>query len=190
MLQTDRLILRRWRDQDREPFAALNADPDVMHWFPSTLTHAESDAMVDRIEASFDDRGYGLWAAEVKGSASKVGIPFIGFIGLAYQSFPAHFTPAVEVGWRLAKAHWGNGYAPEGARAALDVAFDVLGLDAVVSMTTVGNEKSRRVMEKIGMTRDPADDFEHPNDTDERIRPHVHYRINKVSRSTPGTPAA
>jgi ribosomal-protein-alanine N-acetyltransferase len=185
MLRTERLILRRWQEQDLEPFAALNADPEVMHHFPSTLTRPESDAMVERIEKQFDERGYGLWAVEVVGDA-----PFIGFIGLAYQSFPAHFTPAVEVGWRLAKAHWGNGYAPEGARAALDFAFDVLGLDEVVSMTTVANDKSRRVMEKIGMTCDPADDFDHPNVTNERIRPHVLYRIDKVSRSAPGTPAA
>jgi RimJ/RimL family protein N-acetyltransferase len=167
-------VLRPWREEDLEPFAALNADPDVMRHFPAMLTRAESDAMVARIEASFEERGYGLWAAEVVG-----GPPFIGFVGLAYQTFPAHFTPAVEVGWRLAKAHWGNGYAPEGARAALDFAFDELGLDEVVSMTTVANDKSRRVMEKIGMTRDPADDFEHPNVTDPRIRPHVLYRISR-----------
>ena len=182
MLRTERLVLRRWREEDLEPYAALNADPDVMHHFPKTLSRAESDAMVDRIEAHFDERGYGLWAVEVIGSASNGGVPFIGFIGLAYQTFPAHFTPAVEVGWRLAKAHWGKGYAPEGARAALDVAFDELGLDEVVSMTTVGNDKSRRVMEKIGMTRDPADDFEHPNVTDPRIRPHVLYRVSGLSR--------
>ena len=184
-LRTERLILRRWHEQDFEPFAALNADPEVMRYFPSTLTRAESDAMVGRIEAQFDARGYGLWAVEVVGDA-----PFIGFIGLAYQTFPAPFTPAVEVGWRLAKAHWGNGYAPEGARAALDFAFDEVGLDEVVSMTTVANDKSRRVMEKVGMTRDPADDFDHPNVTDQRIRPHVLYRIGKLSRRAPGTPAA
>ena len=185
VLRTERLLLRRWRDEDLEPFAALNTDPEVMRYFPSTLTRAESDAMVARIEASFDERGYGLWAAEVVG-----GPPFIGFIGLALQTFPAHFTPAVEVGWRLAKAHWGNGYAPEGALEALDFAFGTLALDEVVSMTTVANAKSRRVMEKIGMTRDPADDFEHPNVNDPRLRPHVLYRIKSLSRSAPGTPAA
>jgi ribosomal-protein-alanine N-acetyltransferase len=177
MLRTERLVLRRWREEDLEPFAALNADPEVMRHFPAMLTRAESDAMVARIEASFEERGYGLWAAEVLG-----GPPNIGMFGLASQTFRAHYTPAVEVGWRLAKAHWGNGYAPEGARAALDFAFDDLGLDEVVSMTTVANDKSRRVMEKIGMTRDPADDFEHPNVKDPRLRPHVLYRIGKVSR--------
>lgn len=173
-LTTDRLILRRWRDSDLEPFAALNGDPVVMEHFPGTLDRAASDAFVDRIEAAFDAHGFGLWAAEVAGGA-----PFIGFIGLAIVRFEAHFTPAVEVGWRLAKEHWGHGYAPEGARRALDVAFDELGLDGVVSFTTTSNHNSQRVMQKIGMTHDPADDFDHPNLPDGPLRRHVLYRIRR-----------
>jgi len=178
-VETDRLVLRRWTDADRDPFAALNADPVVMEHFVAPLTRAESDALVDRIEAAFDEHGWGLWAVEVPGAADC-----IGFIGLALQTFDAPFTPAVEVGWRLARAHWGLGFAPEGARAALALAFGDLGLDEVVSMTSVGNAKSRRVMEKIGMTRDPADDFEHSRvPIGHPIRPHVLYRISRPGQS-------
>ena len=141
MLTTDRLLLRRWRDDDREPFAALNADPVVMEFFPSTLTRAASDALVDRIEQHFDEHGFGLWAVEV-----TAGAPFIGFVGLSVVPFDAHFTPAVEVGWRLAREHWGRGYATEGARAALAFAFGDIGLAEVVSFTAVANRRSRAVM--------------------------------------------
>lgn len=171
-LRTERLVLRRWRDDDREPFAAMNADPAVMRYFPSVPDRAASDALVDRIEASFTTRGFGLWAVEVPGVA-----PFAGFVGLAVPPFEAHFTPAVEVGWRLAAWSWGRGYAPEGAAAALDFAFDVVGLDDVVSMTTPVNTPSQRVMQKLGMTRDPADDFDHPALPDWEHRRHVLYRI-------------
>ena len=171
-LRTERLVLRRWRDEDRAPFAAMNADPEVMRFFPSTQDRAASDALVDRIEAAFDEEGFGLWAVEVPGVA-----PFAGFVGLAVQRFEAHFTPAVEVGWRLAAWSWGRGYAPEGAMAALAFAFDDVGLDEVVSMTTEANLASRRVMEKIGMTRDPADDFDHPRYPDWDGRRHVLYRL-------------
>jgi len=170
--QTERLLLRRWRDADREPFAVINADPEVMRHFPSALTHEQSDAFVDRIEAGFEEHGYGLWAVEIVGGA-----PFIGFIGLAWQRFDAPFTPALEVGWRLARDEWGRGYAPEGARAALAVAFELGGVDEVVSMTTTTNEPSQRVMQKLGMTHDPADDFDHPNVPAGRLRRHVLYRI-------------
>ncbi|MGD9705874.1 MAG: GNAT family N-acetyltransferase [Acidimicrobiia bacterium] len=172
-LRTERLLLRRWNDVDRIAFAALNADPAVMEHFPSTLGVEQSDAFVDRIEATFDERGYGLWAVEVPGQ-----VAFAGFVGLWPATFPAHFTPAVEVGWRFAVAHWGQGYAPEGAAAALDYGFDVAGLDEVVSMTTVGNTKSRRVMEKLGMHRDPADDFDHPNTPGWHGQRHVLYRLS------------
>ena len=131
-LRTRRLVLRRWRDEDREPFAALNADPLVMEHFPAPLSRAESDDMVDRIEAHFDEHGWGLWAAEVVGSGT-----FIGFIGLWAPRFEAHFTPAVEVGWRLAHEHWGHGYAPEGARA-VNPAFDVTPADLVTAVVTEG----------------------------------------------------
>jgi RimJ/RimL family protein N-acetyltransferase len=174
-LRTERLLLRGWRASDRAPYAALNADPLVMEHFPAPLTRAESDAHVDRMVAALDAQGWGLWAVEVPGEAD-----FIGFIGLAVPGFEAPFTPCVEVGWRLARSAWGQGYAPEGARAALAFAFDDLGLDEVLSFTAVGNAKSRRVMEKIGMTHDPAEDFDHPNVPDgSPIRRHVLYRIRR-----------
>lgn len=174
-LHTERLLLRDWRDEDLEPFAALNGDPEVMAHFRSPLTRAESDVFADRIRTRLHEDGWGLWAVEVIG-----GPPFIGFVGLARQTFPAHFTPAVEVGWRLARSAWGQGYAPEAAHAVLAFAFDTIGLDEVVSITTVGNAKSQRVMSKIGMARDPADDFEHPAlEIGHPLRPHVLYRVGR-----------
>lgn len=172
-LATERLRLRAWRPSDREPYAALNADPVVMSHFPAPMTRRESDEQVDRIVAAFDEHGWGVWAVEVPGVAE-----FIGFIGLGIPRFEAHFTPCVEVGWRLARSAWGQGYAPEGGREALRFAFEELGLDEVVSFTSVGNTKSRRVMEKIGMTHDPNDDFDHPNlPLDHPLDRHVLYRI-------------
>lgn len=172
MLRTDRLVLRPWRESDREPFAALNADPDVMEFFPAPLTREESDGFADRIEAAITGQGWGLWAAEVVG-----GPAFIGFIGLAAPRFEAAFTPCVEVGWRLARSAWGHGYAPEGATEALRYGFEELALAEIVSFTSVLNTKSRRVMEKIGMTHDPADDFDHPSlPVDSPLRRHVLYR--------------
>jgi RimJ/RimL family protein N-acetyltransferase len=174
-LDTPRLRLRRWRDEDRTPFAALNADPAVMEHFPATLSRAESDAFVDRIEAGLNERGWGLWATEVRESGS-----LIGFVGLNPATFDAPFTPAVEVGWRLAHEYWGNGYATEGARAALDFGFAELALHEIVSFTTYGNLRSRRVMERLGMHRDPADDFENPNlPAGHAMRPHVLYRLDR-----------
>ncbi|HEY5874133.1 MAG TPA: GNAT family N-acetyltransferase, partial [Ilumatobacteraceae bacterium] len=172
-LRTERLILRRWNDADRDAFAAINADPAVMEHFPALLDRGQSDDFVDRIEATFEGRGYGLWAVEIPGRAA-----FAGFIGLWPALFAAPFTPAVEVGWRLAVEHWGQGYAPEGAAAALDHGFAVAQLDEIVSMTTVANTKSRRVMEKLGMHRDPADDFDHPNTPGWHGRRHVLYRLS------------
>jgi RimJ/RimL family protein N-acetyltransferase len=174
MLRTERLVLRDWVDADLGPFAQLNADPEVMRYFRAPLDGAQSDAMAERIQVRLRDDGFGLWAVEVAGGA-----PFIGFVGLARQTFEAHFTPAIEVGWRLARGSWGHGYAPEAARAALAVAFGPLGLDEVVSMTSVTNLNSRRVMEKLGMRRDPADDFEHPAIAEGHpLRPHVLYRLS------------
>ncbi|HJR26869.1 MAG TPA: GNAT family N-acetyltransferase [Acidimicrobiales bacterium] len=172
-LRTGRLLLRRWRAADREPFAVLNADPVVMEHFPSTLTRAESDAFVDRIAACFQDHAYGLWALEVLGTGR-----FIGYTGLWPAAFEAPFTPAVEVGWRLAQHAWGRGYAPEAARAAVADGFERLGLDEIVSFTSTTNASSQRVMQKLGMTHDPAEDFDHPNvPTGHRIRRHVLYRL-------------
>jgi RimJ/RimL family protein N-acetyltransferase len=173
VLRTPRLVLRRWRPSDRVPFAAMNADPAVMAHFPATLTTAESDALVDAIEAKHAARGFGLWALEVPGTS-----PFAGFVGLSVPGFAAPFTPCVEIGWRLAAAHWGRGYATEAARAVLAHAWDAVALDEVVSFTTAGNERSRAVMARLGMRRDPADDFNHPGlPPGHALRPHVLYRI-------------
>jgi RimJ/RimL family protein N-acetyltransferase len=180
-LETPRLLLRRWRDEDHEPFAALNADPIVMEHFPGPLTREESDALVDRIDAGFDERGWGLWAAQVREPAA-----FIGFVGLNPATFDAPFTPAVEVGWRLAREHWGHGYATEGAQAALAYGFDELALDEIVSFTTPTNTRSRRVMERLGMERDPADDFDNPNfPADSPHRSHVLYRLDRQTFRRP-----
>ena len=174
-LRTERLLLRRWRREDREPFAAMNADPRVMEFFPALLSRAESDARVDRIEAHFKQHGFGLWAVEIAGGA-----PFAGFIGLSIPSFEAHFTPCVEAGWRLAAEHWGRGYALEGARAALAFGFDSLELEQIVSYTATSNLRSRRVMGKIGMNHDPDGDFDHPLLPEGHpLRRHVFYRIGR-----------
>lgn len=178
-LRTERLLLRPWRESDREPYAALNADPEVMRHFPSTLTRAESDASVDRIVDGFARRGWGLWAVEVDGGA-----PFVGFVGLDEPAWEAHFTPCVEVGWRLARAHWGKGYATEAARAAVAFGFDVLGLDEIVSFTVPANSASRAVMERLGMTHDEPGDFDHPRLPEGHpLRRHVLYRLLRGHRS-------
>jgi RimJ/RimL family protein N-acetyltransferase len=172
-IETERLRLRAWGPADRAPFAALNADPVVMEMLPSVLTRAESDAFADRVEAGLVERGWGLWAVEVRD-----GPPFVGYVGLDPATFEAPFTPCVEIGWRLAHEAWGQGYAAEAARAALDVAFGTIGLDEVVSFTAVQNVRSRRVMEKIGMTHDPDEDFDHPRLPEgHRLRRHVLYRV-------------
>ena len=174
-LRTERLLLRQWRDEDLEKWAELNADPEVMEHFPSVLSRQESDALAARCRDHIADHGWGLWAVEVPGVA-----PFLGFVGLARPGFDAPFTPAVEVGWRLARPWWGRGYASEAARAALAFAFDDLGLDEVVSFTSVPNERSQAVMRRIGMTRDAADDFDHPNIREGHpLRRHVLYRISR-----------
>jgi ribosomal-protein-alanine N-acetyltransferase len=172
-LHTDRLILRRWYDSDRAPFAAMNADPAVMEYYPAPLTAAASDAMIDRIDATFATEGLGLWAVEVPGVA-----PFIGYTGLWPARFAAPFTPAIEIGWRLARPYWGHGYATEAARLAISDGFTRVQLDEIVSFTSVINHRSRRVMERLGMTRDPGEDFDHPNVEDgHRLQPHVLYRL-------------
>jgi RimJ/RimL family protein N-acetyltransferase len=178
MIDTDRLHLRRWKDSDREPFARMNADPRVMQFFPSVLTPEESNALVDRIEHAIEQRGFGVYAAELRANSS-----FIGFIGLYETGFAAHFTPCVEIAWRIAAEHWNRGLATEGARAVVRHAFETLGLDALVSFTTEQNLPSRRVMEKIGMTRDPTEDFDHPGLPEGHpLRRHVLYRIRGAKR--------
>ena len=174
-LRTERLLLRRWRPDDRVPFAVLNADPRVMEHFPAPLSRAESDERVARIEAHFEQYGFGYWAVEIIDIA-----PFAGFIGLAVPGFEAHFTPCIEIGWRIAAEYWGCGYATEGARAALTFGFESLNLDEIVSFTVPENVRSRRVMEKLGMTHDPRDDFDHPSlPAGHRLCRHVLYRIGR-----------
>ncbi|HEX4901477.1 MAG TPA: GNAT family N-acetyltransferase [Acidimicrobiales bacterium] len=177
-LRTERLVLRQWREDDRDAWAAMNADPRVMEHFPSTLTRAEADQWLEFNRDRLEARGWGLWAVEVPGVA-----PFIGFVGLNGPGFdvPGHGEDCLEVGWRLAAEHWGKGYAPEGAQAALDLAWDELGLDEVVSFTAVGNTKSRRVMEKLGLVLER--EFDHPRVPDgSPIRRHALYRIGRPER--------
>lgn len=177
MIETPRLILRRWKPEDAAPFAAMNADPEVMRHFPSVLTREESDAGITRNNARFDRDGFGFWAAELRATSE-----FIGFIGLAVPSFEARFTPCVEVGWRLTARFWNQGLATEGARASLRYGFDALRLDEIVAFTTPGNAASRRVMEKCGMTHDPRDDFDHPRLAEGHpLCRHVLYRCPRNS---------
>jgi ribosomal-protein-alanine N-acetyltransferase len=174
-LQTERLVLRRWRESDREPFAAMNADPEVMRHFRAPLDREESDGFVDRIEARFDERGYGLWALERRSDGE-----FLGFTGLAWQTFDAPFTPCVEVGWRLARHAWGNGYATEAARECLRFGFEDCRIEEIFSFTSTGNSDSRHVMEKIGLHHDPADDFDYPAfPPGHELRRHVLYRLRR-----------
>jgi len=176
-LVTVRLHLRRWRDADRLPFQKLNADPRVMEFMPSLLTPEASDAMIVRIEQHFERQGFGLFAAELLEDRS-----LLGFIGLSVPAFDAPFMPAVEIGWRLDAAYWSRGLATEGARAVLRHAFETLGLANVVSFTAPQNVRSRRVMEKLGMSHDPADDFDHPRlPAGHPLRRHVLYRLERAS---------
>ncbi len=169
---TPRLILRPWRDSDLVPFAALNADPEVMRFFPAPLSAEESDTFARRIIARHAAQGFGFWAVE-----EKDGDPFIGFVGLNRPTFDAPFMPCVEIAWRLSRAHWGQGYAAEGARAVLAHAFGPLELSEVVAFTTPANARSRGVMERIGMARDFAFDFNHPSVPEgHALRPHLLYR--------------
>ena len=174
-IRTARLLLRPWRDSDLAPYAAMNADPEVRRWFSSTLTRAESDAEAAKFQARIAAHGFGCWAVEVPGVE-----PFIGFVGLKHVTFTAAFTPAIEAGWRLARPHWGKGYATEAARAALAHGFGSLGLNEILAFTVPDNAASREVMQRIGMRRDPAGDFDHPHlPLDSPLRRHVLYRIRR-----------
>jgi RimJ/RimL family protein N-acetyltransferase len=178
-LRTDRLLLRRWRPDDRLPFARLNSDPQVVEYLAGALTREASDALADRIEAHFERHGFGLWAVEVPGEDT----PFAGFIGLVTARFEAHFTPCIEIGWRLDAAYWNRGYATEGARAAVQFGFLSLKLEEIVSFTACANVRSRRVMEKLGMTRAPSDDFDHPGlPPGHPLKRHVLYRLAAPGR--------
>jgi RimJ/RimL family protein N-acetyltransferase len=180
-MHTARLVLRDWTEEDLEPFARLNADPAVMEHFPSTLTRAQSDDLVRRIRERRELDGLCFWAVEVPDVAR-----FIGMVGLAVVHFDAPFAPAVEIGWRIDRRHWGSGYATEGAVASLRFAFDELGLDRVVSFTVPANTASLRVMEKIGMRPVPGGEFEHPAlEPGHRLRHHVLHAAERSSWSTP-----
>jgi len=175
-LRTPRLLLRRWLPSDREPFARLNADPIVMEHFPDVLHREASDAFADRIEAHFAEHGFGLWAIEVVDEAD-----FIGFVGLSVPAFEAQFMPAVEIGWRLAHACWNRGFGTEAALAAIADGFERVGLPEIVSFTAPVNVRSIQVMERLGMTHNPADDFEHPRLPEgHRLRRHVLYRLSRT----------
>lgn len=183
MLETPRLILREWRDDDREPFAALNADPQVMAYFPKRLSRAESDAVVARIRRHFETYGYGAWAVEVKNGPS-----FIGLVGLLHADPALPFSPAVEIAWRLAAAAWGQGYASEAAERCLAYGFNDLRVQEIVAFTVPANQRSRRVMERIGMRRDPSGDFDHPAlAPGHPLRRHVLYRKRRVDGPSAAT---
>jgi RimJ/RimL family protein N-acetyltransferase len=175
VLRTERLILRPWREEDLEPFAALNADDRVTATLGGSADRATSDALARRWNDSFGTHGFGYWAIELPGGA-----PFIGAVGLSVPAFDAHFMPAVEIGWRLAFDHWGKGYATEGARAALDFGFNQAGLAEIVSFTARINTRSRAVMERLGMRTDPKDDFHHIRlGPDHPLYHHVLYRLRR-----------
>jgi RimJ/RimL family protein N-acetyltransferase len=172
-LETPRLVLRRWRDSDREPFSAMNADEEVMQFFSSKLTVEQSNLLVDKIEKQFVDKDFGLFAVERKQDKS-----FIGFVGLNQPTFESSFTPCVEIGWRVARPFWGLGYAPEAAKEVLRDGFERLGLNEILSMTAAINLKSIRVMQKIGMHIDLRDNFLHPLVADDSpLKPHVLFRL-------------
>lgn len=174
-LETKRLLLRHWKSEDLPLFAQMNADPRVMKYFPKMLTPEESHALAKKIQHELEEKEFGLWAVEVKKSA-----PFIGFVGLHYQDFDAPFTPCIEIGWRLAQSYWGNGYAFEAASKVLTYAFETLHLKEIVSFTLPTNIPSRKLMEKLGMTYNPKDDFENTKIPEGHpMRPHVLYRYKK-----------
>jgi RimJ/RimL family protein N-acetyltransferase len=178
-LRGPRVALRSWRDSDIDAFAALNADPQVMAFLPAPLSREESAQMIARMKARVEAQGWGHWALDVGGRC-------IGFVGLSAPTFDAPFTPCVEVGWRLAYEAWGHGYATEGAHLALAHGFGPLGLQEIVSFTTVDNLRSRRVMERLGMTRNPADNFDHPRLMGHPLQPHVLYRLRRDAYTAGG----
>ena len=172
-LRTSRLLLRPWRDEDVAAFAEMSADPTVMQYLlPLSDRGLSVEAWVERARAHWDEHGFGQWVVELPGAAN-----FIGVVGLETVSYDAHFTPAVEVAWRLVRAYWGRGYATEAAKAALDYGFGEVGLGEIVALTVPANQRSRRVMERLGMTRSPQDDFDHPRLPEGPLRRHVLYRL-------------
>lgn len=172
-LDTERLVLRRWRDSDLQPWAAMNAHPEVREHLGELMTREQSDASVARFQAEFDANGFGWFALEVRATGE-----FVGFAGLDEVDEEMPFT-GVEIGWRLARAAWGHGYATEAARAVLPFGFETVGLEEILALTTVTNLRSQAVMRRIGMTRDPADDFDDPTVPAGPLRPNVLYRIKR-----------
>ncbi len=184
-IRSPRLLLRCWRSTDLTPFAELNADPVVMEHFPAPLSRDESDALADRISDGLESRGWGLWAVEVTDAERPAS--FIGFVGLSTADFDAHFTPAIEIGWRLNRRHWGQGYATEAARAVVTWARGNLGTEEIVSFTTTTNGPSQAVMRRLGMSHDPGEDFDHPRvDPQSRLCRHVLYRLRLKDWDRPG----
>jgi RimJ/RimL family protein N-acetyltransferase len=172
-IRTERLVLRRWREEDLEPFRAMNADPEVTRFFPGTLAAEQSDRTAHRLRDYADTPGLGAWAVEIPGKA-----PFIGFAGCWPTRPELPFAPAIEIGWRIAKPYWGRGFAPEAARASLADAFERAGVDQVLAYATHANEPSLQVMRKIGMTYSPGEDFGHPMfEEGHPLQRHVVYRI-------------
>ena len=172
-IHTPRLILRQWQESDHAPYIAMNMDADVMQYFPSVQTAEETLAQIERFRAFINEKGYGFFAVERKDTSE-----FIGFTGLAQPRFESFFTPCVEIGWRLAKTHWGQGFAQEAARACLDLGFDKLNLNEIYSFTSILNLPSINVMKKIGMKE--AGQFEHPNLKEgDRLKTHTLYKIEK-----------
>lgn len=175
ILETERLILRPWRDADRAPYIGFCADPVVRRFYPSVLSPDETNEMIDRMIAGYERDGFGFLVAERKSDGAV-----IGDVGLSPIPFPLRGDPRIEIGWLLGQDFWGQGYAPEAAHACLAHAWDALGADEIVAFTAIPNLPSQRVMEKIGMTRDPEGDFEHPKvPQDSPLRPHVLYRMNR-----------
>ena len=177
-LQTERLIIRPWKEKDREPFARLNADPEVMQYFPSVLTREKSDALIETARDRTRTDGFCFSPIEEKATSK-----FLGFVGLSRPRYatPLPFDPCVEIGWRLDRSAWGKGYATEAAKAWLGFGFETLGLDEIVSFTAVTNERSQKVMKRLGMQRDPDDDFLHPAiEPGHPLEPHVLYRLSRA----------
>jgi RimJ/RimL family protein N-acetyltransferase len=173
-LRTQRLLLRGWRAEDRDPYAAMNADAETMQFYPSILSRVESDARVDRAAEEWARDGYGRWAVEIPGVA-----PFGGYVGLMSPRFEASFTPCLEIGWRLAREHWGRGYATEAARAAIDFGFTQAGVDEIVAFTVPANTRSLRVMAKLGMKF--SGEFDHPGVVEGHpLRRHLLYRMTRA----------
>lgn len=174
-IRTERLLLRHWREADRDPWAAMNEDPEVMRYLGPPLSRAQTDAMLDVLQARLSSEPFGIWAVEVLATGE-----FIGCLGLSRPSFEAAFTPCVEVLWRLRRSAWGHGYATEAARAAIAHGLESCGLDEILSFTVVDNVRSRAVMERLGMVRDPDGDFDHPRlAAGDPLRPHVLYRLSR-----------